>query len=686
MKKTKLILSAVICLLLFNVNKIKALSTASTGVYELFIREDTNSSSTEVFKLPASTTITLINDTGITGNGCEDSNWFEVEYNNHKGYVCSKYLSNITWDTPNDEDDTTDTIIDIDKIYKEELNKFPDSYKTKIEALHNIYPNAIFKAKNIDLNFNNFASYEYQGYAKNSLNGCPYGVNIGISLLEDTTGSRDGLKSLDSWAYNPLTDTFNTNYVGGQVNRWYAPSLNTVKYYLDPRNFINERNIFMFEVLTYGGDYYKESDIEKMLQGTFMYKTNVTGKSNTTFAKAFIDAGKQNNISPYFLVSRVVQEIGATRSSMVSGTWTGYSSAYYGYYNFYNINAAGSTTSETIKNGLAYAKSMGWNNEYSAIVGGGAFISDGYISVGQDTTYLQKFDIYGPCYGMHQYMQNIEAPLSESYKTYNGYSNTGMLDSNFVFVIPVYNNMPESTKLDDSRNSNNYLRDLTINGTTIEGFNYLKEEYTINVSPLIASVEIAATKASSKSSINGTGTFNLPSTEQTKEIVVTAQNGISKTYKITVTKDTDIPISISEILNTMLINSDGVNISSIALNTKAIDFINKAKEVDENSFISIKNSLGEEKKDDILATGDKVTITSGEESKTFSVVIYGDLTGDGLINSADLLKMRQHLIGTISLSDEFKASANVTKGEDVINSADLLKIRQHLIGSSLIEQ
>ena len=136
----------------------------------------------------------------------------------------------------------------------------------------------------------------------------------------------------------------------------------------------------------------------------------------------------------------------------------------------------------------------------------------------------------------------------------------------------------------------------------------------------------------------------------------------------------------------MLINSDGVNISSIALNTKAIDFINKAKEVDTNSSISIKNSLGEEKKDDILATGDKVTITSGEESKTFSVVIYGDLTGDGLINSADLLKMRQHLIGTISLSDEFKASANVTKGEDVINSADLLKIRQHLIGSSLIEQ
>ena len=690
MKKIKLISFVVICLLLFNASKIKALSTASTGVYELFIRTETNSSSTEVFKLAPSTTITLIKDTEISGNGCENNNWFEVEYNTHKGFVCSKYLTNINWENKQENQEgnqeNNEPVIDLENIYKEELNKFPDSYKTKIESLHKIYPNAIFKSKNIDLSFNNFASYEYQGYAKNSLNGCPYGINIGISLLEDTSRSRDGLKSLDSWAYNPLTDTFNTNYNGGQINRWYAPSLNTVKYYLDPRNFINERNIFMFEVLTYGGDYYKESDIEKMLAGTFMYKTKVKGKENTTFAKAFIDAGKQNNISPYFLASRVVQEIGANRGSMVSGTWTGYNSAYYGYYNFYNINAAGNSTTETIKNGLAYAKSMGWNNEYSAIVGGGAFISDGYISVGQDTTYLQKFDVYGPCYGMHQYMQNIEAPVSESYKTYNGYNNAGMLDSNFVFVIPVYNNMPESTKLDDARNSNNYLRSLTINGATIEGFNYQKEEYEINVSPLITSVEIAATKASSKSNVVGTGTFNLTSTEQTKEIVVTAENGMAKTYKIKVTKDVNIPISISEILNTMIINSDGTYVSSIALNTKITDFIEKAKEVDTNALIMVKNNKDEEKESEILSTGDKVTITSGEESKTFTVVIYGDINGDGSINSADLLKIRQHLIGTISLTGEFKIAANVTKGEEVINSADLLKIRQHLIGSSLIEQ
>ena len=686
---------------LFCINEIDALSTASTGVYELFIRTEASSTSNEVFKIPAGKTITLIKDVGISGNGCENANWFEVEYDIHTGYVCSKYLTNISWkenddenkndssdienDTMVDSDTSSDEPINIEDIYKAELEKFPESYKTKIETLHEIYPNAIFKAKKVDLSFNSFASYQYQGYGKNTLSGCPYGVNIGLSLLEDTTGARDGLKSLDSWAYDPLTDSFNTSYYGGQANRWYAPSLNTIKYYLDPRNFLSSTSVFMFEELSYAGDYYLEANIEKMLVGTFMHKTNVTGKNNTTFAKAFIDAGKTNNVNPYFLVSRVLQEIGTSRSTMVTGTWTGYNSAYYGYYNFYNIKAAGNTTTETIKNGLAYAKSMGWNNEYDALVGGAVFIAQGYIAVGQDTPYLQKFDIYGPCYGMHQYMQNIEAPVGESYKVYNGYNKAGLLNSNFVFVIPVYNDMPENTKLDDARNSNNYLRDLTINGTTIEGFNYLKEEYVINVSPLVSSVEIAATKASSKSGVIGTGTFKLTDTTQTQDVIVTAQNGVEKIYKITVTRDTNIPISIGEILNTMLINSDGTYISSIELNTKASDFVTEAKLVDGNANILIKNNKGEQKNDEVLVTGDTVTITSGEESKTFTIVIYGDINGDTKVDALDYVRIKNYIMNNGGLTDAFEIAADVNK-DGKVDALDYVNVKNYIMGKYNIVQ
>lgn len=683
MKSKLLVACFIIFSLFYGVNQVKATSTASTGINQLYIRTLPNKNSASKYLLDGNTVITLIEDSNVNDNGCKN-NWFKIQYQSYTGYVCSDYLVNVVWDT--NETPKEPDPVDIQKLYEQELEKFPDDYKTKIEALHKIYPNAIFKAKTIDVSFDAFATYQYQGYAKGELPSCSFETNKGKSLIEDTNRSMDGLKSLESWAYNPLTDTFNTNFVGGQVDRWYIPSLNTVEYYVDPRNFLDKRQIFMFEKLNYAGDYYLESDIEKMLTNTFMYKKNVTGKENTTFAKTFIEAGKKHNVNPYFLVSRVLQEIGNNRSTLVSGTWTEYNKEYYGYYNFYNIKTYAHTSNKTIKAGLSYAKSQGWDNEYDAIVGGAAFIDDGYISKGQDTNYYQKFDTNGPCYAYHQYMQNIEAPSNEACKVYNGYEKVGLLQGNFVFSVPVYKVMPTKTSLDDPRNKNNYLRDLTINGSTIEGFSYTKNEYTINVSRLIDSVEIAATKSSTKSKVTGTGNFKLTGVSQTKDIVVTAENGDTRTYKVTVTKDEEIPVTVSEILNTMLVKNDGTYISGIALNTTANTFIDKAKLVDKNVNVVIKSNDGKIKTEEILATGDTITMTSGDDTKSFMVVIYGDLTGDGLIDSVDLLKIRKHLIGMISLKDAYKIAANVTKTDGLIDSVDLLKIKKHLIGSVTIVQ
>lgn len=103
--------------------------------------------------------------------------------------------------------------------------------------------------------------------------------------------------------------------------------------------------------------------------------------------------------------------------------------------------------------------------------------------------------------------------------------------------------------------------------------------------------------------------------------------------------------------------------------------ISEIKRKLENSNIIVKN------KQDIIGTG---TEFSYNDEKYISVV-YGDIDGDGKINSLDLLKMRQHLIKRIELTGPNKKSASIANGTK-INSLDLLKLRRHLLKLELIKQ
>lgn len=111
---------------------------------------------------------------------------------------------------------------------------------------------------------------------------------------------------------------------------------------------------------------------------------------------------------------------------------------------------------------------------------------------------------------------------------------------------------------------------------------------------------------------------------------------------------------------------------------KGFDIGEKVDKVKEN----LKNSNIEIKSDNKrIGTGDKISFNG----KTYTVIVYGDLTGDGEINSADLLKMRQYLLGKTSLSSAYKEAAHLAN-DDKVNSADLLKLRQYLLGKTKISQ
>ena len=654
MKKIYRFLFLLTLLLSFSMNIFALEKVVITG-YDVRFRTlpSTGNGSSIITNLNAGAELSLLDKNAGVGNGCSSS-WYKVQYGSSVGYVCSQFakLEEVKVINPEDYKD-----------YNEYLSKlgFPDSYIPQLILLHSKYPNWKFEVMNVDIDFNELIRLEYDGYSK------------GWSLLEDTGHYYDGLKSFDSWSYNYLTNIFSTNFTGGG-SVWYAASKNTIAYYADPRNFLNERQMFMFESLSYNASYHTKEGIEVMLKGTFMEGKYSDEENNKTYVDAFLDAALKHNISPYVLISRVIQEVGAKGSSIVSGTVSGYE----GYYNFYNIEAYGNSSSETIANGLKHAKEKGWNNPYKAIIGGASFLGDNYVNAGQDTLYLQKWDLVGPNYANHQYMQNIQAPSTESIKTYNGYNNIGLVNSAFVFKIPVIKNMPTETKLPNVGNPNNYLSSLSVNGSYLFESASTKTDFNLNLDANTTSVTIDATKVYSGASVGGTGSVSLNGEKQVIPITVTAQNGDVRVYNINITRTGEVAIAISEILRLLNINNDGTYMYGFKLGTDISSIKKSIIDKESKAEVSSFDKNGKSKTNGIIASGDKIKIKTASEEKEFIIILYGDVNSDGKISSADYIMVKNHIMDVSKLSELEKIYADANK-DNKVNSADYIAIKNHIM-------
>ena len=232
---------------------------------------------------------------------------------------------------------------------------------------------------------------------------------------------------------------------------WRCASEAAISYYMDPRNSLNETYVFQFEALSYNKDVQTIegvmkiiSDVGYMQGDTIKYtKTDGTqGVIEKSYAQVIMEAAEEANVSPYHLAARIRQEQGTGNSPSVLAN--GKYSGYIGYYNFFNIRASGNGSAQIIANGLTYAKNNGWTDPELAIKGGAKFLAKNYISDGQDTLYLQKFDVDDSDGALYyfQYMQNLSASKSEGVKAKESYTSLGLLDSKIDFIIPVFENMP----------------------------------------------------------------------------------------------------------------------------------------------------------------------------------------------------------------------------------------------------
>lgn len=348
---------------------------------------------------------------------------FAVNDTIYSGYIQSEYVVSSDsrlneWKSQFLPSDTTSSL------YRAagDASAFPVSYRNLIQKLIQAHPNWTFVPMNTGLEWEAVLAAE----------------------MEDSRNLVE-LDSPDTWkSTNPKDYNMQTGkWIIKNGTNWVQASKSIVKYYLDPRNFLTEESVFQFEQLVYG-KHHTEDGVEKIIKDSFMSRKELEDGSadGITYAQAFMKIGMDLKVSPYFLASRVRQEQGSIGDSdLISGKYPEYK----GYYNYFNRGATG-IGQEVIINGLKEAKSKGWNTRYKALKGGAKDVSSDYIYKGQDTFYLQKFDVDASHDGLywHQYMQNLLAADNEGKRVQEGYKEIGILDNDFVFKIPVYKNMPDS--------------------------------------------------------------------------------------------------------------------------------------------------------------------------------------------------------------------------------------------------
>ena len=382
---------------------------------ELSIREEADDNSAKTVTVPSGQMVEILDVTVAEDYQVWEKVSAEVSGKVYEGYIPRKYLACsderfLEWEelysmNPGEavmlaEENAAGVYADIEQ--------FPESYRPALEALKQKHQNWTFVRQNTGLDFQAVINNELQG---------------GKSLVYKSYG--DYCKE------------------GQHSPNWYFASEDVLKLYMDPRNSLHENAIFQFEQLTYNESYHTEAAVETFLKNTFMNSNSPAPKTDMTFSHIFWAIGAEQQVSPFHLAARVYQEQGQGTSPLISGNYPGYE----GYYNYFNISASGSTNEQVITNGLNYARNNGWDNAYASILGGANVISANYIKKGQDTLYLQKFNVSttasNPVY-THQYMQNIAAPTSEALSMKKLYESAGALENTFVFKIPVYENMPAS--------------------------------------------------------------------------------------------------------------------------------------------------------------------------------------------------------------------------------------------------
>lgn len=535
-------------------------------------------------------------------------------------------------------------------------------YKQLIKDMQAKHSNYVFLLYYTGLDWNEVLTAEYQGHGRSPKNLFQIGNNY------------NGM-----WIC-PICGT--AKYDNGS---WCCSSLESLAYMMDPRNSINESDVFQFKDLE--GSDVSYQDIERVVSGYGSYLNNPEA------IQAIVDASKEYNINGYFLVAKIVNEHGVNGSTLSNGN--GYNGQYVGVYNYFNINSTGSGSDAIIRSGLEYAKSQGWTSRAASIKGGAAVVRNSYMDTySQNTFYYQKFNVSGrSTLASHQYQQNIMAAQSQGTSLKNYYGTSGT-PGQFTFIIPLYKNMPQnaSPRPDVTKaNSITYENGIIGNISTSITIRTAGRTSGIAIGKLVNNESVKIIKRAS-SPVEGyfwdiilttDGTYGYaarnPNPGMPDAILSTGSSGSSSGTAgeaqpqppatnpnvgstTTDSKPTDVLEGNAKI--------DGTNFEMLPNVT-----YDTIKNTYKNAVVKDKN--GNEVTSGNVGTGYKITIND----TTYTVVKKGDVNGDGNVSILDTVAMLNSVKNVNVLQNEFK-EAGMVKNNSNMNITDVVFLLNYIKGSA----
>ena len=453
----------------------------------------------------ASNTLRYVSNVEITVTGIvytgESYPWYAVTYDGTSGYMYGQFIRINTPAPPPEADHDFET----------QLTAFPESYKPYLRSLHAQYPNWVFRADNLAMSFDEAVNNEYIFPRKL--------VNL----------SWDGVswRSMDAGVYDWNTGVWTDTAYG-----WTGAAKQVIKYYMDPRNYLNTSRIYAFLKQGYDATQTAEG-VAQIVAGTFL-ANGYSDPEDTAYGGSYINvimaAAQQSGVSPYILASTIIQEQGVSGDSPLISGATGYGK----YFNFFNISASGD---DVIGNGLRYAQSKGWTTRSAAIIGGAAFYASGYISGGQDTYFYKNFDLLNAPYYTHQYAQSIYDSYSSASHLVDVYATN--TSAPLIFRIPVYTSIPDAVcekPVENGLLNNHYLL-----GMSVDGFSMYNYYYNVWLSgDRVIEVTLPA-----GASLVSSAPHKLTAGTHAVEIAVRAQTGYTNSYYLTVNAASDCTLYIS---------------------------------------------------------------------------------------------------------------------------------------------